>query len=200
MLWDIRRTSLLRGFPEYLEHEARAVELRLFELGVIYGSLQTTEYAVALATGAVRRGSITQAQADERLAVLAQRQARITAQPAPLVHTVLDESCIRRVVGGPTVMAKQLDHLLAFADLPNTVFQVAPYDIGEARSLSLPVSLLTMPDRSVAAYAESALRGQFERETDTVLPLLTAYHQLQAEALSQAASVALVCKVRRELR
>jgi hypothetical protein len=60
--------------------------------------------------------------------------------------------------------------------------------------------MLTMPDRSVAAYAESALRGHFEREVDAVLPLMTSYHQLQADAESQAASVAFVGKVRRDFQ
>lgn len=54
------------------------------------------------------------------------------------------------------------------------------------------MNLLTMPDLSVIAYAESQMRGHLERETAAVLPLLTAYHQLQAEALPQAASVAMI--------
>ncbi|MCX4744246.1 helix-turn-helix transcriptional regulator [Kitasatospora sp. NBC_01287] len=198
MFWDIRRTSLLQGFPDYLAHEARAVEFRLFELGIIPGLLQTPEYAAAITTGAVRRGSITQDQASERLAFLAERQARLTRHPAPLIHAVLDESCLHRVVGGRAVMAAQLDSLQAFAELPNTVFQVAPYEMGEARSFDLPINLLTLPDHSVAAYSESAQQGHLERDPDAVRPLLTAYHQLQVEALSQAASVALLRKVREE--
>jgi hypothetical protein len=47
------------------------------------------------------------------------------------------------------------------------------------------------------SYAESAQRGYLERESRSVLPVLTAYHQLQAEALSQADSVALVSQLRK---
>ncbi|MGY5133589.1 hypothetical protein ACWGJW_14490 [Streptomyces nigrescens] len=50
---------------------------------------------------------------------------------------------------------------------------------------------------SVIAYAESQIRGHLERETTSVLPLLTAYHQLQAEALSQAASMAMIDEARK---
>ncbi|GAA2238063.1 helix-turn-helix transcriptional regulator [Kitasatospora cystarginea] len=200
MHWNIRRTSLLQGFPDYVAQEERAVELRVFELGIIPGLLQTPEYAEAITTGAVRRGSITQAQADERLNLLTARQRIITRQPTPLLHAVLDESCIRRRVGGPKAMGAQLDYLVALAELPNVVLQIAPYDIGEMRSFDLPVYLLTLPDRSVAAYSESAQQGHFERETDAVRPLLTAYHQLQVEALSQVASMALISKVRKELQ
>jgi hypothetical protein len=47
------------------------------------------------------------------------------------------------------------------------------------------------------SYAESAHRGHLERESAFVLPLLAAYHQLQAEALSQAASVAMIEQLRK---
>lgn len=59
------------------------------------------------------------------------------------------------------------------------------------------MNLLTLSDLSVIAYAESQMRGHLERDTTSVLPLLTAYHQLQAEALSQAASVAMIREARK---
>lgn len=190
-------TAILEGFPEFVAHEVRATEIRLFGLGIIPGLLQTPEYAAAITTGALRRGAITEQQAEERLTLLAQRQASLDRTPAPLVYAVLDESCIRRVVGGPRIMAAQLDRLVAFAELPSTVLQVAPYDLGERRSFDLPVTLLTLADRSQIAYAESAQQGRLERDIRYVQPLLTAYHQLQAEALSQAASVAVFEQARK---
>ncbi|NSC21150.1 helix-turn-helix transcriptional regulator [Streptomyces albus subsp. chlorinus] len=193
----VRNTGLLEGFPEYVVHEARATEIRLFELGIVPGLLQTPEYAAAITSGAVRRGAITEQQAEERLSLIAKRQASLQRTPPPLVYAVLDESCIRRVVGGPRVMAAQLDRLAAFAELPSTVFQVAPYDLGERRAFDLPVYILTMPDRSLMSYAESAQQGRLERDTKFVQPLLTAYHQLQAEAASQAVSVAAINQLRK---
>lgn len=190
-------TAILEGFEEFVVHEGRAAEIRLFELGIIPGLLQTPEYAAAITTGAVRRGAITEQQAEERLKLFAKRQASLDRAPAPLVYVVLDESCIRRMVGSPRIMAAQLDRLVAFAELPSTVLQVAPYDLGERRSFDLPVTLLTLTDRSQIAYAESAQQGRLEREMRSVQPMLTAYHQLQAESLSQAASVAVIEKVRK---
>ncbi|MFE7270020.1 helix-turn-helix domain-containing protein [Streptomyces sp. NPDC057623] len=192
-----RHTALLEGFPEFVAHEVRAAEIRLFELGIIPGLLQTPEYAAAITMGAVRRGAITEHQAEERLSLLAERQASLERTPAPMVYAVLDESCIRRPVGGPGVMAAQLDRIVAFAELPSTVLQVAPYDLGERRAFDLPVTLLALADRSHIAYAESAQQGRLERDMRFVQPLLTAYHQLQAEALSQVASVAMIEQLRK---
>lgn len=194
---ELRHGALLEGFPEYVGHEGRAVEIRLYEIGIIPGLLQTPAYARVLADSAVRRGAITPEQAAERVRFLAERQQVLDQQRPPMVFVVMDESCIRRPVGGPTVMAAQLERLEEFAARPTAFLQVAPFDIGERRTFDLPVNLLTLPDRSVMAYAESQAQGHLDREATSVLPMLTAYHQLQAAALSPALSVAMINEVRK---
>ncbi|MFH8729205.1 helix-turn-helix domain-containing protein [Streptomyces termitum] len=193
----LRFGILLEGFPEFVQHEGKAAEIRLFEIGIIPGLIQTPEYARCLADSAVRRGSITSSQADDRVVVVGDRQKALVRPCPPAMLVVLDESCIRREVGGPEIMGAQLDRLLEFADQPNTVLQIAPYVIGERRPFDLPMTFLTLPDLSVIAYAEAQTRGHLERETASVLALLKDYHQLQAEALPHAASVDLIREVRK---
>lgn len=194
---DIRHGSLLEGFQEYVGREGRAVEIRLYEIGIIPGLLQTPEYAKVLADSAVQRGSITPEQGDERVSFLVERQEALVRPRPPMLLVVMDESCIRRPVGGREVMCAQLDRLVEFAGLPNTVLQIAPFEMGERRPFNLPMNLVTLSDMSVIAYAESQMRGHLERETTAVLPLLADYHQLQAESLPQAASVAMIKEVRK---
>ncbi|WP_326766480.1 helix-turn-helix transcriptional regulator [Streptomyces sp. NBC_01591] len=194
---EIRNGSLLEGFPEYVGYEGRAAEIRLYEVGVMPGLLQTPEYAAVLAESAVKRGAITSDQAMERVSVVAERQAALVRTRPPLVLAVLDESCIRRPVGGPAVMDAQLARLVEFAELPNTVLQIAPFDMAERRPFNLPLYILTLPDRQLMSYAESAHQGHLDRESTSALPMLTAYHQLQAESLSQAASVAMISQLRK---
>ncbi|MFJ8336567.1 Scr1 family TA system antitoxin-like transcriptional regulator [Streptomyces sp. NPDC094437] len=194
---ELRNGSLLEGFPEYLSYEARAAEIRLFDVGVIPGPLQTPEYAQVLADSAAKRGVITPEQACERVESLAERQAALVRSVPPMVIVVLDESCIRRPIGGAAVMDAQLEHLVEFAERPNTVLQLAPFSIGERRPFTRLVNLLTMSDRAVMSYVESQTNGHLDREITSVLPLVRAYHLLQAEALSQAASVAMIDEVRK---
>jgi transcriptional regulator with XRE-family HTH domain len=194
---QIRHGSLLEGFPHYVGYEGRAVEIRLYEIGVIPGLLQTPEYARVLADSAVQRGAITAEQADERVAFPARRQADLVRSRPPMVFVAMDESCIRRIVGGPAVMGAQLDRLIEFAEQPHTLLQIAPFEMGERRALNLPITLLTLADRSVLCYAESQAQGRLDRENVSVVPLLTAYHQLQAAALSPAASVAMINQLRK---
>ena len=194
---EMRHGSLLEGFPEYVKHEGRAAEIRLYEVGVIPGLLQTPDYAAALEADAVRREAITPQQASERVALASERQATLVRSPSPLIFAVLDEGCILRPMGDTAIMDAQFTRLLDFADLPNTVLQIAPFCMGARRPFNLPITVLTMPDRSLMSYAESSQRGHLERESKFVLPMLTAYHQLQAEALSQAASVAMISQLRK---
>ncbi len=194
---DIRHGALLEGFPEYVGHESRAVEIRLFEIGLIPGLLQTPEYAQTLADSDVRRGTISPEHAAERVSFLAERQAALVRQHPPTMLVVMDESCIRHWVGGAKVMGDQMRRLIEFAELPNTVLQISPFDIGARRPFNLPVNLLTLSDRTVVAYAESQAQGHLDRESASVLPMLRSYHHLQAEALSQAASVAMISQTRK---
>lgn len=195
---EIRHGSLLEGFPEYVGLEGRAAEIRLFEVGIIPGPLQTREYAAAIEASYVKRGSITSGQADERVSLLMERQAALLrANNPPMVIVVMDESCIRRPVGGPEVMGAQLDWLVEFAKLSHTSLQVAPFAMGERRAFNRLVNLLTLSDRSVVSYVESETQGYLDREGASVVPLVRAYHQLQTEATSQAESVAMIKQVRK---
>ncbi|MEV0282356.1 helix-turn-helix transcriptional regulator [Streptomyces sp. NPDC050610] len=194
---DIRHGSMLEGFSAYVEQEGRAVEIRVFDTGVIPGLLQTPEYAKVLADSAANRRAITPQQANERVSFLMERQQALVRSRPPMLFVVMDESCIRRPIGGQAVMEAQLDRLITLAASPTTVLQVAPFSIGERRTLNLPVNVLTMADRSVMAYAESQAQGHLDREPTSVLSMLTAYHQLQGEVLSQPASVDMINQVRK---
>ncbi|QDY76875.1 helix-turn-helix domain-containing protein [Streptomyces qinzhouensis] len=192
-----RYTALLEGFPEYVAREAHAAEIRLYEVGVIPGLLQTPQYAAAIEDQEVKRGAITPEQAHERVALVESRQAALVRTPPPLVFVILDESCLLRPVGGRSVMGVQLARLLEFADNPHTALHVAPFSMAERRPYTLPITILTLPDRGLMAYAQSSQHGHFERESAAVVPMLAAYHQLHVGALSQDASVDMIDQIRK---
>ncbi|MED7949264.1 helix-turn-helix domain-containing protein [Streptomyces sp. BE303] len=200
MYWSLNGSSLLEGFPEYAAYEAKAVELRQFELGVIPGLFQTKAYAETLAGADLRRGVITDEEAEGRVSYLLSRQQRFGTRDSPLVHAVLDESCLRRLVGGTRIMREQLDHLAELADQPRTIIQVAPFSMGERRTLALPLVLLTMADRSMLGYTESQERGFLTRESTTVTMWARDYDRLQVGASSDVASLEAIRAARKDLR
>ncbi|MFC9326623.1 Scr1 family TA system antitoxin-like transcriptional regulator [Kitasatospora sp. NPDC057015] len=198
MWWQHKHTALIEGFPEFAEYESRAVQIRLFEVGVIPGLLQTQAYATAREAGNVRRGSAVQTQADERVAFLLNRQRCLDRTPPPALHAVLDESCLLRPIGGREVMTAQLKHLEELATQPHVIIQIAPFALGEDRPFTHPVTLLALPDRKLLAYTETEQRGYLERDTDSVSRLTRHYDRLQVEALNRATSVAAIRRIRED--
>ncbi|MFE0460851.1 Scr1 family TA system antitoxin-like transcriptional regulator [Kitasatospora sp. NPDC058965] len=199
-LWRrIDGASLLEGFPEFMDAEARCKRLRIFYPTIVPGIFQLPEYSMAFFSAAVLRGAITQTEADERLEIMASRQQLLDRRKPPAIHAILDESCLVRIMGGAQVMAKQLARLEELAARPSITIQVSPFSVGEHLPFSFPVMLLDMPDRSILGYAESYARGHLERNQRTVAAWDSEYDQLQMEALPKAASLEFFRKAREEL-
>lgn len=123
--------------------------------------------------------------------VLAEAEREVEPPPA-LVGVFLRRRAGRGLPGVPYFDEKRFAR---HADLNRQ--QRKPFEIGERRALYLPVNILTMSDRSVMCYAESQGQGHLDRESTSVVPMLIAYQQLQAEALPQADSVAMIQKLRK---
>ncbi|GAA2142095.1 helix-turn-helix transcriptional regulator [Kitasatospora kazusensis] len=193
------------GFLEYVEEEAKAVELRTFEVAYIPGLLQTEAFARALLTeGGVRRaGALRAADVHETvelwLARRLDRQRILTSETPPFLFVVIDESVLLRPVGGKEVMRAQCDHLLAMTELPNVALQIAPLSLGDRLPMAAPLTLLTLPGGSVTVYSESVLCGLLVRDKVVIENAQHKYTLLQIEALSQDASVDLIRQVRQEL-
>ncbi|WP_329562478.1 helix-turn-helix domain-containing protein [Kitasatospora sp. NBC_01266] len=191
--------TFTEGFLEYLEEEATATELKIFHIAYIPGLLQTPACARALLTaGGVQRDDDLDT-VEQRLAVRIDRQQIITSDAPPFVFVVIDESALRRPVGGRQVMRELCDHLLATAARPNVALQVAPMSLGERAPLTAPLTLLTLPDGAVAAYTESLRRGSLSRDPAVVESCQRGYALLQIAALSQDASADLIRNIRQEL-
>ncbi len=200
LMWvGMRRKGFLEGFPEHAAQEARAATIRIFEPNLIPGLFQTKAYAAAREAAAVRRGSSTQDQADERVRFLVTRQRLFKRAEPPVIHAVIDESGIRRPVGGAAIMREQLDYLVEMASRDHVIFQVAPFSLAEHAPFRSVVTLLTFADRSVVGYTESADQGYVVRDDKTVRMWERAYDRLQSEVPTGAAAVDLLHRVRKEL-
>ncbi|MFB7911535.1 helix-turn-helix domain-containing protein [Kitasatospora sp. NPDC056076] len=199
MWYQLKNAAILEGFPEYARYEGVAEQIRVFENDVMSGLFQTRAYATAIETGYARQGNVPLKLAEERIEFRLARQQLLERPSPPLVHAVLGETCLRRIVGGRDVMVEQLLYLEKLIDRPNVVIQIAPFTLGETRPLTHPVSLLTMPSRKVLAYGEIEQRGYIDRDTKSVGALVKQYDRLAVEALGQAETLAFVRAARRDL-
>lgn len=114
-------------YSTYIGLEAEAVSMLAYEQ-VIPGLFQTEAYARAIITGTVP--GIDAETLDQRTEVRLTRQAVLSRERPLQVRAVLDETCVRRLVGGREVMRPQLARLLDLAGRPNVIVQVLPFDAG----------------------------------------------------------------------
>ncbi|WP_406095422.1 DUF5753 domain-containing protein [Kitasatospora purpeofusca] len=146
---------------------------------------------------AYRRELLGHVLAEEHLQ---QRWRRLLARSEPpLLHAVLDESCIRRPIGGTEVMTEQLSHLEDVSASSRIIIQVSPFGLGEEAPFRASMTLLSFADRTVVGYSESLERGYVVRTPGTVAAWEEDYHRLQVEALSKRASQAMIRKAREDL-
>ena len=169
-------------FRSWVEHEQQAATLRIWQLGVLSGLLQTEDYARAIL--AVEPG-VTEDQVSERLAARLARQAILARDDPPAAWFLVDEAALHRCVGSPDVMAAQLAHLGGVARLPNVTIQVVP-SIAHAGLLGG----FAVAER--AAYVETAVAGQVFEDADIIAGLLTRFDTLRNEALRGSESLALI--------
>jgi hypothetical protein len=183
-------------FRPWIEHELRAVNLRIWQPSSLSGLLQTEAYALAQLQTSL---GATAEQVAERLSARMARQAILTREtPAPpMVLFLIDEAALHRLTGCALIMADQLERLLTMAALPNVTIQVVP-NVMHAETTG--GFALAQAPKGPAAYIETALTGQVFEDTKIVLELSARFDALRTEALRGTESLGLIEEVAREWR
>jgi transcriptional regulator with XRE-family HTH domain len=197
--WAAYDDVLPSGLGVYVGLEAEASGLRSYEIGVVHGLLQTTDYARAILRASAPRHTADQI---ERLVDLRmERQRRLDDNPPLDLWVIHDEAVIRRTVGGPVVMRHQLAHLLLAAGLPGVTLQVLPFDTGAHAGHDGPFSIVEFHDRSDSevVYVESTAGPIYLEKDREVRASAEVFDRLRAAALPPEASLDLISKAAREL-
>ncbi|MFE6687920.1 Scr1 family TA system antitoxin-like transcriptional regulator [Streptomyces sp. NPDC057743] len=177
-------------FQRRADMDAVAIALREYQNQVVPGLLQTEDYARALFSRVA-----TGEDVEERVRARLSRQQRFLAEDGPLYVAVLDESCLRNVVGNSAVMRDQCAHLLAVGRRPNIRVQVAPAGIAELVRPNASMSLIKLPDGHEWVYSESLNSGHFNDDPAIYARHSRAYDVLRADVLSARESAALISDV-----
>jgi transcriptional regulator with XRE-family HTH domain len=139
------REHLTPALLALLQFESEAVAMRSYQNVVIPGVLQTA--AVAEQVLEWGRNRITEDQRRVRFDVRMERRKRITEDPGgPRYLLILDESVIKRHVGGPDVMAEQLDALNLATESRNVSIRVVPFEKGARIGLVDSFQILNLSD------------------------------------------------------
>ncbi|WP_217214055.1 helix-turn-helix transcriptional regulator [Streptomyces sp. AC550_RSS872] len=190
--WHAYRGVLPPTYRDFISLESQASAMRTLETSVVPGLLQTPEYARAVTRAAV--GGLDD-DADERLeALVAVRLARqdvLRADPPMELSAVLDEAVLRREIGGPEVMARQLGRLVEAARLPQVRLQVLPFAAGEHVGITGPFVIFSFSrtsDLDVVVLDHLTSSLYLERKED-LQAYTEAFNSLRIHALSPEESL-----------
>jgi transcriptional regulator with XRE-family HTH domain len=164
-----------------LEDEARLI--RSWQLQVIPGLLQTEDYARAV-LDAARPGHPDNHKRVQARMARRPLLARVDP-PAPRLHVILEETVIRRTVGGRRVMRAQLSELWAAAQRPNVTVQILPFEAGAHAGVDGRFVLFSfLADDLDIGYVESNGGDVYLESIDELTRLRSAWERLAEAALS----------------
>ncbi|MET9574611.1 helix-turn-helix domain-containing protein [Streptomyces massasporeus] len=182
--WHAYRGVLPPTYRDFISLESQAGAMRTLETSVVPGLLQTPEYARAVTRAAVE--GLPEDRLDTLVEVRLARQDVLRADPPLKLSAVLDEAVLRREVGGPGVMARQLERLVEAARLPQVRLQVLPFAAGAHIGVTGPFVIFSFSSTSdldvvVLDHLTSSL--YLERKED-LQAYTEAFNALQIHALS----------------
>ncbi|MFI1102669.1 Scr1 family TA system antitoxin-like transcriptional regulator [Streptomyces melanogenes] len=188
----VLRSQLPTWFQQYAEMEGLATYISAYQAQLVYGLLQTKDYARALLE--VDHHD----QLDELVAARLERQRILEREHPPVLWTVLDEAVLLREMGGREVMRKQLAHLLAFQERPWVKIQVLPFTAGQHSGMMGSFNLLRFDSHPDLFYSETYDSGHMTANPQVIRERSVGYARLQAAALSPEDSAALIARVMEE--
>lgn len=198
--FDLTGVNLPENFDMYLGLEQGASKIMTYDAMTVIGILQCRLYAEALLRA--HDPGLSESQVTTRLDLRMRRsQALDRLDPQLELVAVIDESVLHREVGGPAVMAEQLNHLVSAAERPNVSIRVLPYSAGVHPALHGPFHLLDFPierDPGVV-YVEDRIGGRYRDDLPDIDEYRSVAERLLELALPEKRSVALINKVRREV-
>lgn len=184
---DTRHLTILPpGFPEYLGYEEKANHVRVFSTNLISGLFQTEAYASTVI------GTIMGSGAGKLVSERMERKSIFDREDPPHTFLVLDESVIRRNVGGKDVMHDQLGYLLEVGRRKRNQLQIVPYDAGYHAGLTGSFILLGFEDGPEVAYTESSGEGILLKQRDRVALQAVTWDLVQGHTLSTEESLAMI--------
>ena len=205
--WQAYGDVIPENFDIYLGLEEAAASLAWYEPELVPGLLQTEGYARAIITA--DNPDVPEEEISRRVQLRIERQALIRRPAAPLaLRVALNESILKRPVGGREVMAGQLDTLAEASGLPSVTLRVVPFSAGLHHGLMTgPFEILRFPANGDGSdsepptiYADGYVGALFLDKPHEIERFSDAFEYIWAAAASEAASSRLIRQSAKDLR
>ncbi|MEU5758769.1 helix-turn-helix transcriptional regulator [Nocardia sp. NPDC047648] len=203
--WHAFNDTILEDFNLFVELEATAKRIGSYQTTLLPGLLQTDEYRRALIW--VRFAAMSGAEVERKMEAFRQRKSRLNNDSDPVrFEAVIDESALRRAIGGHSVMEGQLEHLVRVGEQPNVSVRVVPLAAEAYAGLNVgsfvildfpqhPIAHLTEPP---VVYMQGFTGDLYLEKPDEVRAHRQAFADLLRSALDQERSRALLREIAKE--
>jgi hypothetical protein len=182
-------------FESYVGLEQATSLIRTYELQFVPGLFQTESYARAVTVLGHRAAPA--GEIEHRVSLRMQRQELLAGGETPRIWAVIDESALRRPVGGKDVMRAQLRHLIDVTEFPRVTLQVMPFSRGGHPAAGGSFSILRFAEADLPdiVYSEQLTSALYLDRRDEVDHYMEVMNRLSAEAETPADSATLLRKI-----
>lgn len=177
-----------------LEQEASAITA--YCMYYLHGLAQTEEYARTIIKTIAPK--MEPAILEQRVEARMRRQHVLEAKTPPRYRLLLDEAVLRRPVGGPAVMAGQLDKLFAMASSGKATIQVLPFEIGPYSVADIGFTLFEYSDPAMSpmVFVEGLTNFMYYERPADVARFRESIEYIRDSALTPRDSVQLLTEAR----
>jgi len=188
--WQSYKDVLPQWFQPFIGLEEAASLIRTYEVQFVPGLLQTEEYARAIMTQGNRQASSD--VVDRMVSVRMSRQKILSRDNPPRLWVVVDEAALRRPVGGPKVMRKQLEALLELVEHRTLSLQVMPFSLHGHTVDGGAFSILRFPDSDLSdvVYLEHLSGSTLLEKRDEVDTYMDAMNRLCVDSTAPGEATA----------
>jgi len=197
--WHRFRDVLPDWFNTFVSLEVEANLIRAYEPHYIPGLLQTEDYSRAVLRAGMPHAPET--EIERNVALRLERQALLRRPDPPMLWVVMDETVLRRPIGGSETMRAQIGRLIEVADSPQIRLQVMPFDAGPHPAMYGPFHIFRfpIPELPDIAYTETLVSGSYFDQRDDVSAFLEALDRMCAQAAPAQTTQAILSGIRKEI-
>ncbi|WP_329334347.1 helix-turn-helix domain-containing protein [Streptomyces sp. NBC_00663] len=181
------REKVVQFAQSLVDHEQEAVAILSYQSLAIPGLLQTRDYCRAVFD--YRYPAIGSETAEQWVTARMERQLVFQRERPPVCNFIIEESVLRRQVGGSEVMREQFGQILEYTEPVHMSFQIMPMDRTPHAGLDGPMVLLETPEYERLAYLEVQRVSFLIEDPDEVSDYHHKYGMLRSQALSPDESV-----------
>jgi len=198
--WSAYRDIAPQTLLQLIEYESAAYAIRQFETIFIPGILQIEDYARAVIENHYGEGP-----GSDKLRALVELRVRredlFDSENPPSFHFMIDEAAVRRLVGGSSVMRRQLRRLIEIADRPNITVEVIPFSAGLHSGMNGPFEIIEFadPGDSDIIYRENPHGDIFSDNPEETLRYREAFEKLGRSSLHPRNSAARLAAIADEM-